>query len=866
MATPSAGTAGTNPIARDFVRALNVLMRSMRFYGIDHQLTKIQLNDAWTRLQALQGEQGLLRIGVAGTKLLINGEPVPMGTAESGFVTLLSGLDVASIEFDTRATLEALRVFTSLLPTAKPETLQATLEENADKLQGIQLNKIRFYEQTGGGPGGGSGPGGGGPGGGGSGESATASETSTAPSPDTSVLASTQPAVVPATTGPAAPENEVAVKWIVDIAQRMNSLEPDAAKKDADKLELAPRALLDRLLNADADHATSQQDQGSLLKIAEHLALRFAADEFAKGKVGTGGVRQMFDRFGREITQLKTAFGQKIAKPEVAAKEQADELNRKFWASLPDKSKLSVLLSNDAWVIPPQDVQSFVQELVKRGEEQVATQVVKTYCACVNHEEAEARAKAAVGVAVMSETIHNCGPDASTQITFTVAGRLATETDNDVQAKVALAVVKLVQEACTRRSFRPIEQVLAALAHIEQKNPTLAKELRPRVRLENRLPEFIREAITQPRFPDGLMPVLKRMPAATLAVIVTEFGKRTRRDECDSLAEIVRGLGPSAQERLVEMLRSGPVNEASTTVGLLCSLSMRLVTELLPSRLKTWSPLQQAAVIRQVAASSAEDRGELLSTLLDSVDLTVLPLVIDELSFDQRAAGLDRVRATASEEEIAPYIRLKAIEALGRFHDQDSVSLLRAIVLERKMFGWQYHDEMRMTALHALHLIDPKTRTDAELNRAFKPKEQQLCEHYCEPVQRWLRQRRYPRFAPDHPLEAQTSTSKGPSPISIERLSLGGGVAQRQSHVQIGPDGMLEVQAGFKRFKARVMIQDLGARRVIFEIVDMALDDRWRLRQLLNEQHLAVAPAATVAPPPDVDQGPGAFDDQRYRA
>jgi hypothetical protein len=764
---------------------------------------------------------------------------------------LLSGLDVASIEFDSRATADGLKTFTSLLSGAKPETLLATLEENAEKLQGIQLNRIRFYAQTGSG--------------GGAGEGTGTGDGGPVSHPDTSLLAATQPAVVPAS--PAAPENEVAVRWIVDLATRLNAAEPGATNKDADKLAVPERALLERLVTETADHTTTQQDRGSLLQIAEHLALRFAAEQFQKGAINSGGLRQMFDRYGREIVQLRTALGEKVGKAETAAQEQSEELNRKFWAGLPERSKISVLLSNDAWVIPPRDVQSFVQELMKRGDATIAIQVVKTYCGCIHLQDTEARAKTAAGIAVLAETIHNCGADASSQIAVTVAGRLTAEGDADVRTKTSAAIVKLVQEACTRHAYRSIEPILAAMAELEQKNPNLAKELRPRVRIENRLPEFIREAIAQPRFPDGLLPLLKRMPHAALAVIVAEFGKRTRRDECDSLAEMVRALGPVAMERLTEMLRTGAAAEAGASVGLMCALSTRVLAEHLPARLKMWSPGQQATVVRQIAASSAEDRGDMLSALLDVVDITVLPLVIDELGFDHRAAGLDRLRATAAEEEVAPYIRLKAIEALGRLLDQQSVSTLRTIVLARKMFGWQYSDEMRLTALHALHRILPASRNDAELNKAFKARELQMPENYCEPVQRWLRQRRYPRVAPDKPLEAQTNTSRGEAAISIEKLSLGGGVAQRHSHAQLGPDGVLEVQAGFKHFKARVMIQDLGARRVIFEFVDMTADDRWRLRQLLNEHQHEMALQATVSSAASAeDAHTDVFNDDRYRA
>ena len=142
------------------------------------------------------------------------------------------------------------------------------------------------------------------------------------------------------------------------------------------------------------------------------------------------------------------------------------------------------------------------------------------------------------------------------------------------------------------------------------------------------------------------------------------------------------------------------------------------------------------------------------------------------------------------------------------------------------------------------------------MTSAFKPRDLDLVPHRTDAVQEWSRQRRYPRVVPQKTLQAQASTNRGAVTLAIEKLSLGGGLALRNSHVQLGADGVVEVQTGLRHFRARVLLQELGARRVAFEFTDMSLDDRWRLRQLLNEPlagavaEVALSPEAVPFSPP----------------
>jgi hypothetical protein len=99
----------------------------------------------------------------------------------------------------------------------------------------------------------------------------------------------------------------------------------------------------------------------------------------------------------------------------------------------------------------------------------------------------------------------------------------------------------------------------------------------------------------------------------------------------------------------------------------------------------------------------------------------------------------------------------------------------------------------------------------------------------------WLRQRRYLRVVPNSTITATAVTSKGRCPVALERISLGGGLATRTGRVQFGGEAMLEMNMGFRQLKSRVLIRE-GIGGVMFEIADIGMDERGRLRKLIAAQ------------------------------
>src|SRR5207244_9429582 len=91
-------------------------------------------------------------------------------------------------------------------------------------------------------------------------------------------------------------------------------------------------------------------------------------------------------------------------------------------------------------------------------------------------------------------------------------------------------------------------------------------------------------------------------------------------------------------------------------------------------------------------------------------DPLVPPLVIDEIGVTADREALGKLLTIADGDLPSgggSFLRVKAIEALGRVQAQESASTLKRIVEAKKVFGWVQPLELRIAALQALDKLDP---------------------------------------------------------------------------------------------------------------------------------------------------------------
>ena len=150
----------------------------------------------------------------------------------------------------------------------------------------------------------------------------------------------------------------------------------------------------------------------------------------------------------------------------IAVESHREILDRQFWANVPDRAKRDVLLSPEAWCIPPKNLQSYVAGLIERGDIAVATSILQNYARCVDSEEPEARKRAATGLSELAGLYAQTGQGLLTDALRHVGLRLSVEQDQDLQSLVSAAFVRLSQEAAAHRCLPAMEQALDCLARV----------------------------------------------------------------------------------------------------------------------------------------------------------------------------------------------------------------------------------------------------------------------------------------------------------------------------------------------------------------------------------------------------------------
>jgi hypothetical protein len=875
--------------ARAFVHSLNILIKYARMYGYGHKRTEGQFETTWKELQQglpTTGDAGFL-LGVSDNKLLLDGIPLEAGNAERSFATLLSTAGLASLHFSKDVTEEdfvrLVRAFTVAGSKAQDVSKQIKEALSANK-QGstIKINEVKFVAadpltgdvsiaaqiaaQT-------LGPEfrqwlndpqkllqliaaaeGANAGGGGSGANgAPMVPLGMVPNPgkgDTAGAggaAAAAPGAVPAWTGGIVPLQEEEVIQAIRLLTRFGQVQQDPNTKEEDiQKELTAtdpntRLNLQQLLGSLAAKATTgEQDTPLLMKAAEHMAIRFALERYQKGEVKVNAVHQMMEHMSRQMDSLRSILKlqeEKMNKAGILVESHADILDRMFWAEVPESGKKSVLMSHEAPCVPPRNLRQVVEVLLDRDDKGIATEILNNYSSCLGAREAEPRRRTAIGLSQLADLYSRLGGQPMGQAIRRLSEQLIHEKDPELQSLMSAAFVRLSQEASSAKNYGAVNEVCAGMEHISLERPVLMSDLRPRVGVENRLPEFIEEALQLDPIPPDMLSVLRRTSQSGAEHLADRFFRCMRRDECDRMIELVQQLGSPVLMQLREILRTGQPRQASGAVGLVSRLDVGTLLELLPVRMPEWNRFYHDIVVRQIAYGAAADRGRTLLELTEIFDPLVLPEAVDEIGMSGDITATPPLIAMARPGETAsrsPFVQLKAIESLGRLKDAEAVATLREILEAKKTFSWVHHRELRIAAAQSLSKTDPRYSSQVLSDSGLEPAELSIAPLDMAPACPWVRQRRYERLVLSKTVTATIGSSWGKSRIQIRELSLGGGMGTKEDSLRIGSEADLEISVGMRsKIRAHVLLRRARVNEVGFEIVSTDLESRYRLRRLL---------------------------------
>jgi hypothetical protein len=579
-------------------------------------------------------------------------------------------------------------------------------------------------------------------------------------------------------------------------------------------------------------------DQPMLLKLAEHVAIRFALDSYERGELRVNAVKQMLDRMNTEIEGLRKILGQQeqmMASAGLQVQSYTELLDQEFWEQVPEENKKEVLTSDEAWCVPPRNVRVFLEDMLRRGELKTVNEVLMKYAACIALEAPEARRTTAIGLSDLAELYGSGDGSALMEAIRRLGNQLAIEREPEVQTLVSATFVRMSQEAASKRCYPAMQQALASLDSIEAQRPGSTQSLRPRIGAEERLPEFIEEALRSGHIADGMTDILNLMPMATIHYVTNRFGHCGFREDCELLARIVGDLGPAATQNLIEMLQTAPAAEAAESVGILSQIDPDSVEKILPVRLTQWPRSAHDRTVRQLSSAPAAHRARLLATLYDSLDVLIRPLAIDEMGMSGQPEVIDKLMELATGADTSPYIQLKAVESLGRLRAAAASEILQKILDARQVWRWQYPAETRIAAAQALSRIDPAMAMEKVAASGIERKDLVLEPLDPDSVSSVIRQRRYARLKLSRNIIVTTTNLRENFKLSVPELNLGGGIGAGERHLAPGSLLTLKFAQGVRAIKAQAIVRGARPQAMAFEFVDMDLDDRGRLRKMLLE-------------------------------
>jgi hypothetical protein len=634
------------------------------------------------------------------------------------------------------------------------------------------------------------------------------------------------------------------LKLLVQFGEAQNSKNPQLDKNSLQqKLAGLPQdaqiTLRQALAQVAAKSPSAKVDEAMLLRLAEDLAIKFAIDRYQRGEVQVNAVRQMLERMGSELNTLRKLLRSredKMVNAGIAIESHADVLDRQFWAAVPESGKKHVLMSTEAWCIPPRNVQQYVEELLRRGEANAAGDILLQYATCVRNKDSEARKKAAIGLGQLAELFSKAASQRLQDALVQIGQQMAAEKDTELQTLLSAAFVRLSQESATRRYYRAMQQSLDSLADLEESRPSWVQSLRPRVGIDNRVPEFVEEALSGDQMPEGLVGVLMRVPQSASEYLAVRLARSGRRTEREAIVALAKAVGSPCVRHLKEILKNEVPAKAATVVGLLGRMDPLALEGMLPARLKENVRSFHDAVVRQLSIAGAPERGKLLAESLELFDPLIVPLALDEIGMCGDTETAPKLLRIAEGELLAQgseYLRVKAIEALGRMRAPAAAGHLRRFVESSKTFGWAYPDEIRMAAAQALMKLDPEWMQAFLPNSGLDTKVIALAPLDPIPERDFVRHRRYRRVRLPRAVPATITSARGKFTSAISVLSLDGGLLSGDIQIPVGTEATLKIPAGLRSISMQAIVRFVRSQQAGFEMMGINLEDRAKLRRLL---------------------------------
>jgi hypothetical protein len=412
-----------------------------------------------------------------------------------------------------------------------------------------------------------------------------------------------------------------------------------------------------------------------------------------------------------------------------------------------------------------------------------------------------------------------------------------------------------------RREFNQLEKMLDALdaaraprSDASGPSPALMTTLAGKMLENGRWQQLVERALEHRPLDPCLPRILARDPERMIDQLGVKLSAQEGLNDLPPMARLLRAVGEPALGALATRLLDPRTHRATIAVKLLATTKPERLLEALPRALHGWDWHLQDLAIGELIRQGVADGARVFTGVLAMAHPLVVPIMIDEIGMagDLEAVPLLMDVASGGHEHLRDvFVRIKAIEALGRMRALESADLLRSILRHRNGLTYSEPAGLRAAAEEALALVE-----NHPASVRVRKQEQATSNASVS----FTRPRRYLRIPLDTPLVARISPPKAAAevaatfslprtpgesgrlkgaateaaPAKVTTLSLGGAFVESNRRLHVGDSFDLEIRAGLRKIQGTAVVRNIASDGGGVEFIHMKQDDRERLRQYVS--------------------------------
>ena len=566
-----------------------------------------------------------------------------------------------------------------------------------------------------------------------------------------------------------------------------------------------------------------------LARLADALIVEHARTEFFARRLRAAEVRIALSQLRPE----RNGHGENDA--------SLDPLLERFWGSLPARERTRLLASPDAWCLPISQLREYLEGLIAAAESRraeasrrQARRALADFSRCLKSEEEKARRAVASGLLELKDILERVWPCAQlADLGKTVVTALHREVSPGIANLLEQLTQALATLALARGECGEVEAILTAMdqAPAESDEERLAALMRQIVGSEEWL--LLVDLALANRPLDAALPrLLRRDPERLLDRLRLLLTSSAGVNALPAMARLVRAAGEPVFGALETHLLEPRRQRVATAIRLLSAAAPERLIAALPRAFSSWDwSLQDLAVTelaRQSVPGLRPQVAQLFLALLREAHLMVTPGMIDYIGLTGENSAVPRLLEIAGGEVERlgdVFIRIKAIEALGRMKASSAAELLRNLVRNRSGLTYVEPAGLRSAAEDALALIEDR---DGSLNLRLASKGSSNSKAaFAHP-------RRYLRVVLPDPLPAKMEGPRTHS-AKVRSIALGGALFETSAQFALGESLRIEIHAGFEKIRATAVVRSVSAKGCGIEFVHMSQEDREKLRRRINK-------------------------------